>query len=65
MLERFRAPHGDKRIAMLKRPDHDRMLADKADTPHAANNLLKRLRNLMTWAVTEGMVDARRTRPLA
>ena len=58
VLERFRAQHGDKRIAMLKRPHIHKMLADKGDTPHAANNFLKRLRNLMTWAVTEGMVDA-------
>ena len=56
VLERFRARNGDKDIATLQRRDVMKMMADRADTPHAANNLLKRLRNLMAWAVAEGMV---------
>jgi integrase len=58
VLETFRAQNGGKPIALLERRHIHKMLSDKADTPHAANNLLKRLRNLMAWAVTEGLVAA-------
>src|SRR5262249_23989367 len=53
--EAFRAEHGDKRIALLERRHIERMLADKAATPFAANNFLKPLHLLMQFAVAEGM----------
>jgi hypothetical protein len=36
ILERFRAEHGDKRLALLQRSHIDRMVAAKAATPSAA-----------------------------
>lgn len=51
-LERFRADHGDKRVAML-RPEHvDRIMAAKAKQPPSARNFLKALRSFMRWCVT-------------
>jgi integrase len=56
VLERFRAEHGDKRVALLTRPHVERMVADKAlATPAAARTLLKCLRALMQFCVSEGM----------
>ena len=55
ILENFRAKHGEKRIALLARQHVDRMLAEKAGTPAAANNLMKLLRVLMAFAIAEGM----------
>src|SRR5262249_24856158 len=57
-LEAFRAKHGDKRIFKLERRHINNMLAEKAAPPHAANNLLKRLRKLMAWTLAEGMINA-------
>jgi integrase len=51
ILERFREQHGDKRIALLQ-PEHVKaMLAAKAGTPQAANNLLKTVRALMQHCI--------------
>src|SRR5258706_15557664 len=47
ILERFRAEHGDKRIALLQRAHIDRIVAAKAATPSAARNFLKALKALM------------------
>lgn len=55
ILERFRAEHGEKRIALLERRHIDKIIAGKASTPTAANNLLKVLRALLDFAVSEGM----------
>ena len=51
VLERFRAEHGDKRIALLQRTHIDRMVAAKAATPSAARNLLRDLRALMAHCI--------------
>lgn len=51
VLERFRAEHGSKPIAQLKRKHVLALLDIKADTPAAANALLKMLRILMQFAV--------------
>jgi integrase len=55
ILENFRSEHGDKRIALLERRHIERLIASKATTPAAANNLLRMLRVLMQFAVAEGM----------
>lgn len=55
IIEGFREKHGDKRIASIE-PHHVRALLDgKADTPSAANNLLRMLRMLMRFAVERGL----------
>jgi integrase len=55
ILEGFRSEHGDKRIALLERKHIERLVAKKAETPSAANNLLRMLRTLMQFAVADGM----------
>ena len=55
ILEGFRSEHGDKRIALLERKHIERLIAKKAETPSAANNLLRMLRTLMQFAVADGM----------
>lgn len=55
IIEPFREAHGDKRVALLKRQHVKELLAAKASTPTAANNFLKRLRQLMAFAIDIGM----------
>lgn len=55
IIEPFRVAHGDKRVALLKRQHVKELLAAKAATPSAANNWLKRLRQLMMFAIDIGM----------
>ena len=55
IIEPFREAHGEKRVAMLKREHVKDMLAKKAATPTAANNWLKRMRQLMVFAIDVGM----------
>jgi integrase len=54
ILERFRAEHGDKRVALLQAAHIDRMIAAKADTPAAARNFRSALLVLMDQCVLEG-----------
>ena len=54
ILERFRECHGDKPINRLERHHVQDMMAAKANTPSAANNLLSLIRILMHFAVEEG-----------
>ena len=58
ILERFRAEHGDKRSALLKREHVNVMFAKKAATRFAARNWLKTVRALMQFAVAEGLLAA-------
>jgi integrase len=51
ILERFRAEHGDKRIALLPREVVKRLLEKRS--PAAARNWLKTLRGLLQFAVDE------------
>jgi integrase len=51
ILERFRAEHGDKRMATLPRDAIARILSNKS--PHAARHWLKTLRGLLAFAVAE------------
>ena len=54
ILERFRAPHGDKRIALVQPGHIDRMVAAKAGTPGAARIFVSALRALMKHCVLVG-----------
>jgi integrase len=53
ILERFRARHGDKPIALL--PQKTIAIALSQMGPFAARNWLKAIRHLMQFAVTQGM----------
>src|SRR5262245_28478848 len=55
-LERFRREHGDKRIGKLQ-PDHVGLILGKLK-PYAARNMLLALKVLMTFAKSEGLIDA-------
>ncbi len=55
IIEPFRAKHGDKRVATLRREHIKEMLAKKVATPTAGNNWLKRMRQLMIFAIDAGM----------
>lgn len=58
IIERFRIEHGDKPISRLGRAHVKEIIGAKADTPEAANNLLKVLRVLMAYAVDQEMIDS-------
>jgi integrase len=51
IIDQFRRAHGDKRAAHMQRRHVLEIIAEKADTPVAANSLLKLLRRLMDHAV--------------
>ena len=55
IVEPFREAHGSKRVAQLQRENVKDMLAKKAETPTAGNNWLKRMRQLMAFAIDIGM----------
>src|SRR5262249_45597331 len=54
VLERLRAAHGDKRIALLGRSHIDAMVASKAGTPSAARSFLKALRAVIGHCFAQG-----------
>ena len=56
IIERFRNEHGDKPINRLTRAHIMQIIGAKANTPAAANNLLKVLRLLSNYAVSIGMI---------
>jgi integrase len=58
ILERFRAKHGHKPVAQLERRHIEDIIAAMAETPHAANNLLKVLRHVLEHAIDINMVEA-------
>ncbi len=60
ILENFRAEHGDKRLALLERRHIETIISKRANTPAAANNLLRMVRTLMQFAVA---TDLRRDDP--
>jgi integrase len=55
IIERFRAEHGDKRVALLGREHIAKMMAKKVETPAAANNWLRMVRLLMRHAREAGL----------
>jgi integrase len=58
VIERFRNEHGDKPLKGLKREHIKNIIGIKANTPEAANNLLKVLRVLLWYAVDIGMIHS-------
>jgi integrase len=56
IIERFRNLHGDKPLKGLGRAHIKGIIGAKADTPEAANNLLKVLRLLLAYAVDQDMI---------
>jgi integrase len=58
ILERFRREHGDKPVAKLQHEHIASIIAAKANTPEAANNLRKVLRHLLDHAVAIRMITA-------
>jgi integrase len=57
ILERFRNEHGDKRVNHLQRGHIRQIIGAKANTPEAANSLLKVLRLLLNYAVSIDMIE--------
>src|SRR5262245_35042006 len=57
VLERFRRDHGDKPIRSLTRAHVNAIIGARADTPESANYLLKTLRGILEYAVTNEMID--------
>jgi integrase len=55
IIERFRQQHGDKRVALVERKHVKAIIGAMHETPAAANNLLDRLKALMTLAIDIGM----------
>jgi integrase len=58
IIEGFRKLHGDKPVAKLARTHIEQIIAAKAETPNAANSLLKVLRLLLNHAVNIEMIAA-------
>jgi integrase len=56
IIERFRAEHGGNPVRLLKRHHIAAMIAARADTPNAANNLLKTLHTLFEHAIAINMI---------
>jgi integrase len=56
IIEAFRRQHGKKPVARLTRAHVKDIIAAKADTPEAANNLLKVLRVLLDYALSIDMI---------
>lgn len=54
-LERFRAKYGKRAVATMSARAVNGLMEKMADTPAAANNLLKRLRTLFDYAILLGM----------
>lgn len=54
ILDAIAKEHGAKRAATLPRSVIVKWMGAKADTPAAANNMLKKLRALMTFAIANG-----------
>jgi integrase len=58
IIEGFRKQHGDKPVKLLTKPHIKEIIAAKANTPAAANNLLKVLRLLLNYAVNMEMLPS-------
>jgi hypothetical protein len=55
VIERFLAEHGHRLVREMARDDVKRIVASKADTPGAANDLLKKIRVLINFAIESGI----------
>jgi integrase len=56
IIEPFRHQHGTKPVVRLTRAHIKDIIGAKADTPEAANSLLKVLRVILKYAVEDGMI---------
>src|SRR5215831_7303714 len=56
VLERFRSEHGHRPLKDLQSTHIRHIIGAKASTPEAANNLLKVLRVVLDYGVSEGMI---------
>lgn len=54
IIERFRAEHGNKRVAHMEKRHLQNLVSDKTATPAAANNMLRMVHLLMRHAVELG-----------
>ncbi len=54
IIEKFRAAHGDKPVALLGRQHVNALIAERVETPFAANHWLRMIKTLMAFAVAEG-----------
>jgi hypothetical protein len=57
IFERSRAEHGSKPVRMMDAHHIRRMLAEKSNTPAAANHLLRILRLIMAHAVEDRLAE--------
>jgi hypothetical protein len=55
ILEALRAQHGEKRVALLEQRHIEAMIYEKAGKPFAQRNLLRVLRVLLGFAVSQNM----------
>jgi integrase len=53
-IERFLAEHGHRLVAEMRRDDVKKIMALKATTPGSANDLLKKIRTLIKFAIDTG-----------
>jgi integrase len=58
IIERFRKGRGDKPLARLNRAHIKDAIGARADTPEAANNLLRVLRMMLNYAVSIDMIPS-------
>jgi len=54
VIDRFLTEHGHRRIAEMRRDDVKKIIALKAATPGSANDLLKKIRTLIKFAIDGG-----------
>ena len=54
VIERFLAEHGHRRVVEMRRDDVKKIMALKSATPGAANDLLKKIRTLIKFAIEAG-----------
>jgi integrase len=54
VIERFLSEHGHRRVAEMRREDVKKIMGLKSATPGAANDLLKKIRILITFAIDAG-----------
>ena len=50
-LDRFAKDHGHRLVVEMQREHVTKIIASMAETPAAANNMLKKIRTLMGWAI--------------
>src|SRR5262249_14207046 len=55
VIERFLAEHGHRLVREMVRDDVKRIIAAKANTPGAANDLLKKIRALIKFSIESGI----------